>query len=244
MPSKRAEVIRAEVRESYGTPEAIAKYVARIDGGLATWEQAVLRQYLPAAGETLVIGCGAGRELFGLESLGYGVTGIDVSPALIEAAQREAQARGSSARISLADGRTLSFPDESFDIVTLWSQVLANVPFEAGRQDLLSEVHRVLRPGGVATFSVHDDQLTRPLLDPRNIMAVDDPEPGDLFHREEAEGAVRYMHYFSIEEVRHLCKESGFDLPIMLHTSDLGQAWGNVLVVVCVKEPSGSCASV
>jgi hypothetical protein len=66
----RAAVV-AQVRSSYSTPEALAIYRKRVDQGLRIWETTVIRQHFPARGRVLTLGCGAGRETFALEQLGY-----------------------------------------------------------------------------------------------------------------------------------------------------------------------------
>jgi len=54
---------------------------------------AAVREFLPAAGRILDVGCGYGRIAIPLVELGYEVTGIDISRALLRAARREARAR-------------------------------------------------------------------------------------------------------------------------------------------------------
>jgi SAM-dependent methyltransferase len=231
----RTDSIRKAVRESYATPEAVAKYAKRADRGLATWEQAVAARCFPASGTVLTVGCGAGREAFGLEVLGYDVTGVDIVPALIEAANDQKEFRHSLARFALVDGAVLPFANAAFDVVTLWNQMLANVPTRAARAALMREVARVIRPAGIVCLSVHDDARSRRLLATESMMAIDDPEPGDIWHRELDEGTVRYMHYFTADEVQDLCTGCGFEVLLLCHTADLGQEWDNVFVVVATR---------
>jgi len=220
------------VRDSYSTPAAVAKYHARIEQGLRIWEETVVRQYFPECGAVLVVGCGAGREVLALERLGYSMTGVDISPPLLEVARQAAADRRSSAHFQLVDGVALPFADESYDAVTLWSQLLGNVPGAAGRLSLLREGRRVLRPGGVLSLSVHDRCRTLPQLEPDWILSTGDPEPGDLYLQAD-EDTSRYWHYFDMDEVRSLCRGAGFADAMVVHTSDLGQHWDNVLVAVC-----------
>jgi len=119
--------------------------------------------------------------------------------------------------------------------VTLWSQVLGNVPGQRTRLELLTEAFRVLRPSGKLTLSVHDRDRTLPLVDQTKASRLDDPEPGDLCLREDDEDTTRYWHYFEAAELRRLCHEAGFARVDIVHTSDLGQQWGNVLVAGCTR---------
>lgn len=223
------------VRDSYGTAPALAKYQERVAQGLRIWEETVIDGRFPASGSVIVVGCGAGRELFSLQQRGYLVHGLDVSGALLRAARRIGKDRGWVARVALTDGVLLPCASRSADVVTLWSQVLGNVPGHRTRLSLLTEAHRVLRPGGVLALSVHDRDRTLPLVDPAKTSQVDDPEPGDFCLREDDEDTTRYWHYFEMTELGQLCHEAGFARADIVHTSDLGQQWGNVLVAICAR---------
>ncbi|MGH7632825.1 MAG: class I SAM-dependent methyltransferase [Gemmatimonadaceae bacterium] len=142
-----------------------------------TSEPAVANHF-PEAGRVLTVGCGAGRETFALERRGYDVVGVDLCPPLLDIARTIGAERHHRAVFHLCDGATLPFPDAAFDSVTLWAQVLDNVPLYAGRVDFLREVRRVLRAGGVASYSVHDLDRMRPLLERNVVVAADAPEPG------------------------------------------------------------------
>jgi SAM-dependent methyltransferase len=231
VPRDRAAVI-AQLRDSYSTPQALAIYRQRVDQGLRIWETAVVRQHFPARGRVLTLGCGAGRETFALEQLGYDTSGVDVSRPLLDIAAEIARARGHRASLSLVDGDILPFVDRAFDVVTLWAQMLGDVPSRAGRLALLREVRRVLGPAGLATCSVHDDAHTRPELAPADIVSADSPEPGDLVIHERREAATRYRHLFTRDELLDLTQGAGFNDVRIVHTSDLGEAWGNVFVAV------------
>jgi SAM-dependent methyltransferase len=225
--------LRAQVRDSYATPESLEVYRARVDRGLRIWESTVVQQHFPPAGRVLTIGCGAGRETFALEQLGHDAAGVDICAELLQIARQIGAQRQHRAAFHLTDGDVLPFGDGSFDVVTLWAQMLDNVPSRAGRIALMREVRRVLRPGGAATFSAHDDARTRPGYDPGDIVVADAPEPGDLVIHERREAATRYCHLFSRDELTALCRDAGFTDSVLRHTSDLGETWDNVFVGVC-----------
>jgi ubiquinone/menaquinone biosynthesis C-methylase UbiE len=230
-----ASALQAQVRESYGTPGALAAYRRRMDAGLRIWETTVVERHFPARGRVLTVGCGCGRETFALEKLGYEVVGVDICLPLLQVAHDARAQRGHRASFLLVDGATLPFGDGSFDAVTLWAQMLDNVPTSAARGALMQEVHRVLHVGGVATFSVHDDERTRPELEARSVLSADTPERGDFVLDDDREHTVRYSHYFTRQEVEGLCREAGFRESLIVHTSDVGEVWGNVLVGACRK---------
>lgn len=224
--------IRASVRASYDTPEALATYVARADQGLRRWETELVRTALPAMGRVLVIGCGAGRESFALDALGYQVSGVDVAPSLVEAAR--ARDTGGRCDFQVVDGASLPFSEASFDAATLWSQVIAYVPTRRERVRFLAEVARVVRPGGPISLSAHDTALTLAEMAPDQLISQGDPEPGDVLVRDR--DAVRLMHYFDDAELRDLFAEAGLGLRLLAHSDDLGESWGNLFVAVGARE--------
>jgi SAM-dependent methyltransferase len=99
------------------------------------------------AARVLEVGCGLGDFAQRMEDeLGASVFVVDVSPRMVELAQR----RGLEAQV--ADAQDLPFRDEQFDaVVANW--VLHHLPDRDGG---IAEIARVLRPGGTfvtATFS-------------------------------------------------------------------------------------------
>jgi len=104
----------------------------------------------------LDFGCGNGRYTFNIAELGANeVVGIDVSPAMIEIANRELKNREIEKVIFLeADGNNLPFGDNSFDIV------FSNFVFHHFENTLkpLQEIFRVLNKNGyfIGTFNTAD----------------------------------------------------------------------------------------
>lgn len=95
---------------------------------------------VPAATRALDVGTGTGRGAAALVNRfpEAEVTGVDVSPGMIE----EARGRVPAASFEVGDASHLPFGDGSFDLVTHTNMI----PF-------LDEVSRVLRPGGWTLFA-------------------------------------------------------------------------------------------
>lgn len=74
------------------------------------------------------------------------IIGIDISAGMLDAGRLKLQTKGLSERIELqlGDSETIKFPDASFDAVTVAFGVRNFENLEKG----LSEIYRVLRPGG------------------------------------------------------------------------------------------------
>ena len=92
-------------------------------------------------------GCGHGMAAVVLARAGAAVTAFDLSPGYVGEARDRAAANGVAVECVAADGEDLPFPDATFDAV--WgSAILHHLDLaRAGR-----ELHRVLKPGGVAVF--------------------------------------------------------------------------------------------
>lgn len=97
----------------------------------------------------LDLGCGMGEELVYFAKLGARVTGIDISEVGIGIARRRAEHNGvaSSVEALVMRADRTEFPPESFDVVHGLG-ILHHIGAAVG----LREVHRLLRPAGIAVF--------------------------------------------------------------------------------------------
>ena len=95
--------------------------------------------------DALDVACGAGVVAMALVDHVRHVTGVDLTPAVLEKAEASAKERGvTNAKFLLGDATALPFPDRSFDLVTC---TYAFHHFDQPEQ-VVTEVVRVLRPGG------------------------------------------------------------------------------------------------
>ncbi|MGZ4289831.1 MAG: class I SAM-dependent methyltransferase [Gaiellaceae bacterium] len=106
---------------------------------------ALVERLAPERGEHwLDLGCGTGDVAFHAARAGAIVTGADLSPALIETAQRQAGELGLDLTLEVGDCQELHYPDATFDVVS--SSV--GVIFAPDHGRVASELARVCRPGG------------------------------------------------------------------------------------------------
>ena len=96
-----------------------------------------------ARGDTLEVGIGAGRTI-GFYPADVRLTGIDLSPVMLEAARSRAAALGRQVDLRVGDAMALDFPDAGFDTVA-FCLTLCTVPDD---RRAIEEAARVLRPGG------------------------------------------------------------------------------------------------
>ena len=90
------------------------------------------------------MGCGDGEFALGLVKRSAIVTGIDASPAMIDAARRRAKQHGVNIVFQVAMAQHLPFPAEQFDIVT----AITILCFVEDAAPVFREIARVLQPGG------------------------------------------------------------------------------------------------
>ena len=100
-----------------------------------------------APGQSLLdIGCNWGRWSMSADQRGYRTVGIDPGIAGVQAAYRVAAALGRGPAFVVGDGRSLPFPDGTFDVVFSYS-VLQHFSKQDARASV-GEAARVTRPGG------------------------------------------------------------------------------------------------
>ena len=108
-----------------------------------------LRQHLAADARILDYGCGYGRTLHELASLGYvNTVGVDFAPRMIARGRRGFPALD----LRTIHDLPLPEPDGSFDAVLLLA-VLTCIPDDGAQARLIREVRRLLRPGGLLFLS-------------------------------------------------------------------------------------------
>jgi ubiquinone/menaquinone biosynthesis C-methylase UbiE len=116
---------------------------------LVTWgdEQrfggAKRRLFGKMAGQCLMVAAGTGND-FAYFPRGLSVIAIDISPAMIERAQRRAAAYDGHLAVRVMDVQALEFADATFDTVATAS-TFCSVPDPVRG---LRELHRCLKPGG------------------------------------------------------------------------------------------------
>ena len=97
--------------------------------------------------KTIDLGCGAGNYAIYLASIGFDVTGIDISPAAIKIAEENAKKKGVKWNFLVADVLgDLDEVKETFDFAYDW-ELLHHI-FPDKRKKYIKNVYRIINPGG------------------------------------------------------------------------------------------------
>lgn len=174
--------------------------------------------------EVLDLACGHGRIANALATRGCRVTGLDATPLFLDLARRDATARGVTVTYVEGDMRALPWT-ERFDRVINWFTAFGYFD-DAGNRLVLTEVARVLKPGGRFALEMnHRDGLLgqfQPvgvnerdgdlLIDQRRF----EPLTGRMVMRRTVirDGRVRHVPYFTrmftFTELRDWLLDAGF----------------------------------
>lgn len=161
--------------------------------------------------EILEVGCGGGHilQLFPDSQL----TGLDVSSCMLEKACKNL----TGYRVQLLKGEMheLDLADQSFDKV-ICSEVLEHVENPAG---ILSQIRRVLKPGGIAVLTLPNGNLIRQI---QSMIRFSGLSRLPLFKRIAWGGDEYHLHIWKVREMRAmisnhltLLQQRSIPLPLM-----------------------------
>ncbi|MCA8910574.1 MAG: methyltransferase domain-containing protein [Planctomycetes bacterium] len=117
---------------------------------------------IPKRGSVLDLCCGAGRHLQPMRASGLDAVGLDLSMDLLET--------GKLAGIAVrADARAVPYADGQFDVVTNLFSSFGYFPDDDAHHRVLTEVTRVLKPGGRFLIDHMNAEVTIRDLKPESI---------------------------------------------------------------------------
>lgn len=156
----------------------------------------------------LEVGCGVGIDLARFAIAGAQVTGVDLSATAVNLAEQNFQQQGLVGDFLVMDGEALQLADNSFDVVYAHGVL----QYTANPQQMVNELHRVLRPGGQAIFMVYNTYSW--------LMALSKLMKVDLEHED-----APFLRTFSIKEFKQLLRPFAthqiiperFPVPTRLH---------------------------
>ena len=111
---------------------------------------ALLRQYMPT-GALLDVGCGTGHTLLAAARCGYRVIGIDLSTQMVERSAALLKQNGFADRSTFKTGDVEHMPIETASVDAVLA--LGLIEYLPDDTQFISEIRRVLRPGGIAVIA-------------------------------------------------------------------------------------------
>jgi len=176
--------------------------------------------------------CGQGRHVLQLAELypHLELHGHDQSQYLIELAQSRAVAANVTERTSftIGDCRAIPHDDNSFSLVIVMGNSFGYFATDNANTNLLKEIHRILKPGGIAVLDIPDGAYLRKNFSARGWEWIDDTmmvcrerelskDKKRLISREivilTGKGVIRDQFYaeclYDLKEIHQLVRESG-----------------------------------
>jgi ubiquinone/menaquinone biosynthesis C-methylase UbiE len=145
----------ADPKETERIRRLYEKEAPKFDRSMGRWDRTLFagtREWVcaQASGDVLEIAIGTARNLpFYPDDIR--LTGIELSPPMIEIARRRAEELGREVDLRVGDAEALEFEDESFDTV-ICTYSLCTIPDDRAA---VREAKRVLRPGGKFVLAEH-----------------------------------------------------------------------------------------
>ena len=164
-------------RHTSGTPEFFQEIEAYRFEKLDYLENLVDFAGFPGK-RVLDVGCGVANDLSKFARGGALVTGIDIAPRAIELARLNFSQRELEGEFQVMNGEEMTFPDDTFDVVYCHTVL----HFTPSPETMIREIHRVLKPGGLAILMMVNRHSWMNLL--RIAMRVEvDHLDSPVYHR-------------------------------------------------------------
>ncbi|MBB3021703.1 ubiquinone/menaquinone biosynthesis C-methylase UbiE [Microvirga lupini] len=135
----------------YGRGEVLEQYSRAWD--LRTGEAYVFDKFFPTGGRLLDVGCGTGRTSFLLADRFDEIDAFDIVPEMIEVARKRDAELRTKINFFVGDATHLPVASTRYDAVLFAYNGIEGILDKQSQMNVLSEVFRVLRSGGVFIFT-------------------------------------------------------------------------------------------
>jgi SAM-dependent methyltransferase len=111
----------------------------------------------------LELGCGTGRVVVPLAAAGHTITGVDISPALLNVARKKLEHMPYAAHVTLVedDLRLFDLPCKEYAFAFCTSNTLMHFTTQADQLAVLRNAHRHLQPGGLLLIDLFNPDMAR-----------------------------------------------------------------------------------
>lgn len=178
------------------------------------------KKYVKQGDRILDLGCGNGRLWNFLRDQQIDYTGLDISEKLIDQAKQRYQSSIDNPKFLVGDILKLPLANQEFDLVFCIA-TLHHIPSQQLRQQVLGEINRVLKPGGLLIMTNWNlcqkkywGQHLKYIM--RKIFGRSKLDFGDLFIPwKNSQGEIlaqRYCHAFRARELSELVSSAGFEI--------------------------------
>jgi ubiquinone/menaquinone biosynthesis C-methylase UbiE len=214
----------------YFDSESVVEHYANAAERLGLWqsEEKIFTRVFEPSDSLLELGCGAGRIALGLHELGYtNIMATDYSRKMIKRARHLSTLLEYNIPLRVCDATDLEFDDNAFDGAIFGFNGLMQIPQAAQREQALSEIYRVIRPGAWFIFTSHDRDRS-----PHRSFWIEEQrrwqeanqsaDLDDYGDRTEATAeGDHYMHVPSVQEMEAVLARVGFRVEATVMRSQL-----------------------
>jgi len=135
--------------DRYTKKDYIKKYAKNSLRGLENFEKKLIKKFLKGKKKILVVGCGCGREILPLSKKGHDITGIDISPQMINESKKLAKKNNINLKLIVGNIADINLEKESFDIALMLNAVLDQIPSTKERIKSINNVAYSLKKNGM-----------------------------------------------------------------------------------------------
>ena len=220
-------------KDFYEEEYNITRYGDAIDKvGLWNSEKIIFQKYISKNDKILDIGCGAGRTTINLYKEGYkNIIGLDLSTKLIDYANNYVDKNNLEIKFINGDATKLEFEDNLFDIVIFSYNGMQCIPGKHNRDNVLKEVYRVLKPGGLYIFTAHnrdDSGSFSSFWEEEKLRWENGTQDksldmfGDKYSLDKT-GQPCFVHFSNIEEMQEFIHQENFEILDYKKNTDISE---------------------
>lgn len=220
-------------KDFYDQVYNIKRYGEAVDEvGLWKSEKIIFNKYINKDNKILDLGCGAGRTTINLYKSGYkNIIGLDLSTNLIQYANNYIKDNNLDINFVVGDATKLEYDDNSFDTVIFSFNGMQCIPGKINRDNVLKEVYRVLKPGGLYIFTAHnrdDSGSHQKEWDEEKIKWENGIQDSNLEiygdrYTIDRTGEIAFVHFSNIEEMIDFIKQEDFEIIEYKKSTDIAE---------------------
>jgi len=204
-------VNKSFVIERYKDRNRLKNYVEKTKRGLTLEERKIIEKHVSKGSSILVVGCGTGREIYGLKKLGFKhIVGVDTSPDMI----REAKKILPKVKFYCSDINEFKI-NKKFDVIIYFNNILEQIPSRKQRITAIAKSKGLLKEKGIIILTTHScfvagkfgSELVKNLLFYLlYLIRIKKQSPFDYINENEKV----YAHYSNPFQIKKILNKLGF----------------------------------